>query len=294
MKIYRKIILCLMALLCFMVFTGFKSEEDGKTYVFDEADVIMDEDEESLTEKCYEVSEESHITIAVATIYDAEGLSSREYAERMIRRYDLGYEEDKFDKSVVLFLLDLDNREMYIAKSGLGILFVDDYNIEEILDQAEMYIQSDYYLTCSAFVDKTRDVINDNKLDYGSEYIEELENFDGTYKEFYDEYVKEPEHNAFYRLRNPVVCLFIAFIIGGVSVAVMSINNKSRMTVNGRTYMDTRSSKMHVHLDSFIRTTTQKIKINTDSGGGSGGGSHGGSFHSGGGGHSYGGGGRKF
>lgn len=281
-----------MSVLCFTIFSGFASEKDSKTYVFDDADVIKEDDEEALTQKCQKASEECEVTIAIATTYDSGNLSSREYAESIIRKYDLGYEEDKFDKSVVLFLLDLDNSETYIATSGLGILFIEDDNIEEILDQVYMYVHTDYYSACSAFVDKTVDIINDNKSDYGSEYIEEWKNYDGNYKDFYNEYVKEKSHNVFYRLRNPIICLVISILIGSVSVAVMAISNKPKMTADGGTYMDKRNTKMHVNTDRYIRTTTSKVKINTESGSGGGGG-HGGSFHSGGGGHSYGGGGRK-
>lgn len=293
MKSLKKIPICIMAMFCFLILTGFRSEEDNKTYVFDDADVIMEEDEKALTEKCQKASEECKVTIAVATTYDAQGYGSRSYAERVIRVNDLGYEEDKFDKSVVLFLLDLDNSETYIVTSGLGILFVEDDNIEEILDQVYMYVHNDYYMACSAFVDKTVDVIQDNKRDYGSEYLKEWENWEGSYEGFYETYVREPEHNLFYRLKSPRLCLMIAVLIGGVSVAVMAIRNKSKMTANGHTYMDMNQSKMHLRTDAFIRTTTQKIRINSDSGSSGGGGGHGGSFHSGGGGHSYGGGGRK-
>jgi uncharacterized protein len=293
MKIFKKIPLVVVAMLCFIVFTGFKSDEDDKVYVYDDADIILDSDEEALTEKCQKASEECQITIAIATTYDAEGFSSREYAENMIIKENLGYEDDKIDKSVVLFLIDLDNRETYIATSGLGILFVDDDNIEEILDQVYMYIRNDYSTSCSAFVDKTVEVIAYNQLEYGEEYLEDWENYDGNYADFYNEYVKEQEHNIFYRLKNPVVCIIIALIIGTVSVVIMSINNKSRMTVSGIDYMDRHNTKMHIHTDRYIRTTTQKIRINTSSGGGGGGGSHGGSFHSSGGGRSFGGGGRR-
>lgn len=298
MRIFKKISLCILILLCFITFSGFVSEKDGKTYVFDDAGVIDDDDEQALTQKCQSASKSCEVTIAIVTTYDAKGLSSREYAESMIRKYDLGYEKDKFDKSVVLFLLDLDNGETYIATSGLGILFVEDYDIEQILDQVYMYINTDYYSACSAFIDKTVDVIHNNKRDYGSEYIEEWGNYNGSYEKFHDEYVDQNEHNVFFRLKDPVMCLIIAVIIGGVSVAVMAMGNKPNMTANGSTYMDKQNFKMHLKTDQYIRTTTKKIKINTDSGGNSGSSSPsrssgGGSSHRGSGGHSYGGGGSK-
>lgn len=276
--------------------TVYGADEDNsdKEYVFDDAGLISDLDREALNLRCKEASEELEIDIVVATTYDTDGRSARDYGEDLIIDKDLGFEEDgRIEKSCVLFLIDLDNSETYIVTSGLGILCVTDNDIEEILNQVYNYIYSDYYMACLAYVDKTVNVIEHNMRTYADEYIDKWKENKYDYATFEDKYVNV-EHNMFYRLRNPFVCLVISMIIALVSVVLMAYNNKAKMTANGNTYMDRNEFKIHVKEDRFINTTTFKHRISSSSGSSHHSGrSRGGSHHSGRGGRSFGGGGRK-
>lgn len=277
-----------------MVYGETDTVDLDKEYVFDDAELISELDEEALNLRCQETSRQLEIDIMVATTYDTNGRSAGSYAEDLIIDKDLGYEEDgRTEKSCVLFLVDLDNSETYIATSGLGILCVEDDDIEQILDQVYNYIRSDYYMACLAYVDKTADRIEHNLHAYANEYVDEWKNNKYDYKTFEKKYVNV-EHNMFYRLRNPVVCLVISAIIASVSVILMAYNNKAGMTANGNTYMDRNEFRIHLKEDRFMNTTTTKHRISSSSGGG---GSHrgrrGGSHHSGRSGRSFGGGGRK-
>ena len=128
-------------------------------------------------------------------------------------------------------------------------------------------------------------MITANKKSYAQKYIDNWNDFTGTYEEFYKKYVNV-SHNAFYGLKSPVRCALIALVIAGITVLIMACGNKSRMTASRFDYMNKRDLKVHVAQDLFIRTTTKRYKISSESSGG-----HGGSFHSSGG-HSHGGGGR--
>lgn len=283
--------------------TGADNNEAAKStekkYVDDAAELIPDGEEAQLVEKCKELSDECKVDIGIATTTDAKGLSSKEYAQESVLNNNLGYEDDdRFDKSAVLFLIDLDerNHDTYIVTEGLGILLIEDDDIENILDDVYAYIDSDlsltdFYMVCDAFLNSVSDTMLDNYNEYGYDYIDAWEKFDGTYAEFDKKYVNV-EHGPFYILRNPIPCLMIALIVAGVAVAFMSYSNKAKMTVTGNTYMDKNEFKMHICSDRYINTTTTKVKRSSDSSSG-GGGSHGGSHSSGSGGHSFGGGGRS-
>lgn len=69
--------------------------------------------------------------IVIVTTNDAEGKSSRAYADDFFdyQGYGVGDERDG-----ILFLIDFDNREAYISTSGRGIRYLTDYRIESILD----------------------------------------------------------------------------------------------------------------------------------------------------------------
>lgn len=263
----------------------------GKQYVFDDADLISELDEDALSSRCEEVSKEFEIDIAVATTYNTDGRSAKDYAEDLIVDEDLGYEEDgRVEKSCVLFLLDLDNGETYIATSGLGILCVEDDDIERILDQVYIYVYSDYYMACLAYVDKTADIIEHNMNRYAKDYVDDWKNHQYDYDTFERKYVNE-KYNIFSNFRYPGINLLISAIVAGVTVYIMGYKNKARMTVNGNTYMDINEFVIHVNEDHFLNTTSTRHKLSSSSGSSSS--HHGGSHHSGSGGRSFGGGGRK-
>lgn len=302
-KKLKKSLSLISVLVMFLLLTintayGADADKSDKEYVFDDAGLISDFDKEALNLRCKEASEKLEIDIMVATTYDTNGRSARDYGEDLIIDKDLGFEEDgRREKSCVLFLIDLDNSETYIVTSGLGILCITDNDIEEILNQVYNYIRSDYYMACLAYVDKTVDVIEHNMRAYADEYIDKWKENKYDYDTIESKYVNV-EHNMFYRLRNPFVCLVISMIIALVSLALMAYNNKAKMTANGNTYMDRNEFKIHVQEDRFTNTTTTKHRISSSSSGSRGrGGSHhssrGGSHHSGRGGRSFGGGGRK-
>ena len=269
-----------------------------KKYVDDAAELIPDGEEVKLVEKCKKLSDICKVDIGIATTTDAKGLSSKQYAQESVLNNNLGYEDDdRFDKSAVLFLVDLDNRETYIVTEGLGILLIEDDDIENILDDVYAYIdpdlsRTDFYTVCDVFLDSVSNTMIENYNDYGYDYMDDWEKFDGTYAEFDKKYVNV-EHGPFYILINPIPCLMIALIVAGVAVAFMSYSNKARMTVTGNTYMDKNEFRMHICSDRYINTTTTKTRISSESSSGGGGGSHGGSHSSGSGGHSFGGGGRS-
>lgn len=285
----KKTLLLLLSVMCFLVFTGFDYNAD-KQYIYDEGNLLDDTEEADLRKMCEEASDNTKIEFDIVTTDDANGYSSQEYAEKFVIDNELGYEDDKDEKSCVLFLVDLDNGQTYIATSGFAIYCIEDSDIEHILDDIYEYIHDDYYQGCETFVESTENVINSNKNEYASQYEEKWETYDGSYKEFYNEYLNN-DKSIFDNLNNPLISLVIAVIIGAISVAVMMSNNKAKMTANGDTYMNRNDVKIHVNSDNYINTTTTKIRIHDDSS--SGGEGHGGSFHSGGGGHSFGGGGRS-
>ena len=96
-----------------------------KIYVDDAAELIPDGEEVKLVEKCKKLSDKCKVDIGIATTTNAKGLSSKQYAQESVLNNNLGYEDDdRFDKSAVLFLVDLDNKETYIVTEGLGILLI--------------------------------------------------------------------------------------------------------------------------------------------------------------------------
>ena len=71
--------------------------------------------------------------VVLVTTDDTGGLSARDYANDF---YDEGGFGTGKDASGVLYLLDMDNRELYLSTSGVMIRFLTDDRIESMLDHA--------------------------------------------------------------------------------------------------------------------------------------------------------------
>lgn len=269
--------------------TAFADSSD-KTYVYDMAGIYSDDEIEYLSEECQNASERVEIDFVITTTADTGYKGYVEYADDFMDDNGLGYEDDgRWDQSCVMLLLDFDNQQVYIDTTGFAILCIEDDDIENILDDVFEYIpERDYYNAASVFINKTYDVIVENKASYADEYLAQWKNFDGTYEEFEDEYVNIT-HNIFYNLKKPYVSLGISLLTAFVVTLIMGSGSKAKMTADRRTYLNRSNVRMHLMTDQYLRTTTTRHKINTGS---SGGGHHGGSHHSSHGGHSHGGGGR--
>ncbi len=104
-----------------------------ETRVFDGAGLFSRDEIEELEETVAGVRGEAGFDAAVMTTDDAEGKSARMYAAD---RYDeLGLGEGS-DHSGVMYLIDMDNREIYLLTTGKAIRILTDDRIDAILDAA--------------------------------------------------------------------------------------------------------------------------------------------------------------
>ena len=103
------------------------------TRVFDYADLFSGGEEARLNEKLLEFIEKSEMDAVVVTIDDAEGKSSAAYADDFYDYNGFGRQEDHRG---ALFLIDMDNREIYLSTTGLMIRYMTDARVERLLDEA--------------------------------------------------------------------------------------------------------------------------------------------------------------
>lgn len=152
-------------------------------YVYDQADLLTTEEEAVLQQSAEFCKDKWNMNFLVVTTEDAEGKSSMEYADDF---YDLRFPEES-EEDGVLYLIDMDNREIYLSTSGETIRYLTDARIDRILDDAfECVAAGDYYGTFSAFFLGT-----DEYLSQG--IPENQENYDvetGEQDFYYDTYEK--------------------------------------------------------------------------------------------------------
>ena len=188
-----------------------------------------------------------------------------------------------FDESFsgLLFLIDMDNRVIYISTTGYGIKMYDDNRIERIIDVGyDDLVNGDYANSIIRMISKTYDY-------YQAGFPESNENLiiDGS-----DVYYDEDK-----TLIDYLMPMFgISFIITLIVSLIMY--NKTRLKIKSINTVSYLTNERDINVQrQFVRSSVSRIPRNT--GGSSYGGSSrsgGSSYHSSSSGRSHGGGGRRF
>ncbi len=125
----------------------------GTERVYDFAGLFSPDEKAALSEDAAALAETMRMDVAIVTTDEHEG-SAQEYADSFYISAGLGM-GDAYDG--VLFLIDMDERELWIATSGKMIRYLTDSRIEAILDDAYAYIsEGSYYETAQAFLADTK------------------------------------------------------------------------------------------------------------------------------------------
>ena len=132
-------------------------------FVYDYADLL--ETEEGLESEIASIRERWQIDVVVVTIDDAHGRSSMDYADDFFDYNDFGYDKPMGDG--VLFLIDMDNRQIWISTSGKAIIYFTDDRIDEALDSIIEYMyDADYDGAADDFLWYTDDFMSRVPGDY--------------------------------------------------------------------------------------------------------------------------------
>lgn len=280
----------ILALLVFS-FTLVSSAQNSDR-VCDFAGLLTESEEAEVRAKLDYLSEENQLELVALTTNTTDGKSSMEFADDFYDANGYGYGDD-YDG--VLFLINMEERELWISTCGKGAAVVTDYGIEEILDRVFDNASNGNYAsvfltfadTCDEFA-KMYEEGNPYDIYYPSE------DEDGGYYDPYDNYVpgeKEPFDFAV----NLVISVIIGFIIALIVTGIMKSKLKSvaaQYTAAG--YSDPAGIKLTEQRDTFLYSNIVRTVIPKESSSGSGGHSGGSTMHSSSSGTSHGGGGRHF
>ncbi len=291
MKMNRKnrVVTALAALLLFSTLilggrsgeTALAAYSAGAVRVFDDADLFTSSEEVKLQEDVAALAGDIQMDVAIATTANTYFMQTYEYAEYFYMEQGIGYGANR---AGFLFLIDMDNREVYIdeynaSESGFELSTAER---DKIFDRVMEYMyEGDYYGASARFVKELPKYVG-NGTSGDADYWDAIENGE-----------PEPAPTRLswqYRfMQNLPVCAIGSLVVAGVVVAILYFNQKSGSKA---TAVDYQKGQIQVvrRIDRFQNTTVTKTKIETQTRTGGGGGSIGSSHH--GGGHS--GGGRKF
>ncbi len=227
---------------------------DATEKVYDFADLFTDEEEQQLYTRITNYINEYNLDLAVVTI-DENNKTPREYADDF---YDYN---DFNQQGGILFLIDMDNRKIYMSTTGQAIKMYNDYRINTALDEVYTYMSDEeYYEGTSNYIDKISD------------------------------YAKKGVPTSNNEEKSLTSSIFMSLLIGligtAIIMAILIFKNKMvRKATTAREYLNKNSIKIQNMGEILISSNTTKHEIDHSSSGssthtGSSGSSHGGGGHS--------------
>ena len=245
------------------------AQSDSIQHAVDQADILTSQEEQAIGNRIEEMSEKWKQDFVVVTTYDAEGKDSEEYADDY-------YDDHGYQENGILYLVDLDNSNVWISTSGSMIRFLTDSRIDRVIDAGYSQLKSQNYGEgFLAMLDQTDTYMEAGILD--NQYT-------------YD--VETGKVNRHYGLTagEIIVALLVGLACGGIFFGV--INARYKMRTGTYTYPFREKGKIQLirRDDIFVNQTVTRRRIERNPPSGGGGRS---SVHTSGSGRSHGGGGRS-
>lgn len=256
--------------------------------VYDDAALFTADEAAQLEATIAGLRAEYEQDFVVVTTADAGGKTAQEYADDF---YDNGGFGEGKNLDGMLFLIDMDNREIYVSTSGITIRYLTDERIEEILDAAYgEVVDGNYYAAADRALTKAGELIGEG--------IEK-----GQYN--YDSETGKISRPASYYILRLIRALLIGAAAGGIACLIVVVSYKSKDKRGARSYVQ--NFQAGTQADQFLNQTVTHRMIPKTPPPSSSGGSRSGSSsshrssspgrsttHHSSGGRSHGGGGRKF
>ncbi|SDC44414.1 uncharacterized protein SAMN02799630_00313 [Paenibacillus sp. UNCCL117] len=227
---------------------------ESKRLIYDDAGLLSRQDYEELNAMANQYGAERQTDIMIVTSKNAENKDVMRMTQDFYDARAPGY--DKPHGNAAILMVDMRNREVYLAGFYKAKEYLDDGRLDRIRTRISPALSSGdyrqafqtYILTAHRYMGFSPGVNPDNIL-----------------------------FNLWFQLA-------VSLVIGGVTVGTMAYHSGGRVTVQRQTYEDATNSGVIDQQDHYIRTTMTRHKIAKSSSGGSGGGGGGGTT---GGGHSH-------
>ena len=277
----RKFICFLLTALLLFSLTLTASASENLRRVIDNAD-LLDITEESAHEETIRLLRERYnMDVVILTVDSLGGKRPQEYAADYYDENGYGCGEEK---SGLLLLISMEERDWYISTCGNAIYALTDYGIQRLGEELVSGFALDYDAGFRMFLNALPEYFDawekgapiDGYADYSGDY------YHGDREEVL--YYEEPF--------TPSIGLsfILGIIVAGISVLIMRFGmNTKRPQRSAAGYMQENSYRMYQHQDLFLYSNVSKVRRqeNKPSGGGS-------SVHRSSGGSRHGGGGGKF
>lgn len=242
---------------------------DSKEKIYDFADLFTDSEEERLFDKVTQYIEASNLDMAIVTVSYNNKHSSQRYSDDF---YDYNTFGIGSEHSGLLFLIDMDTREIYITTTGQAIRVYTDNRYNNILDNVFSFMSdARYYDGTERFINLA---LSYSKLDPSND----------------KGYTINENGNIVKDYSGIIIAFIVAIVIDIIALLIMiSMNKMVHKACSSREYLRKDTKRLNKVNEVFLGSHVSKVRIDTDSGS-----SGGSSMHSGSSGISHGGGGHRF
>lgn len=250
-------------------------QADPAERIYDYAGLLTASEEQKLREQAAELSRTTGFDTAVVLTADNEGLSSADYADDF-------YDYNGFGENGVLFLVNMEDRELWISTCGSAISYFTDSIIDDLTyDLAQQLGDGDYAGAAESFLSRTEKILSAPPKGQTTTMTDAPPPVQPAPKDHFWETVGMAA----------MVGLAFGGIVAGILAATHnSLPNKTQSTMN---YVSDGRIHLTANRDIFLNSSLRKVRIQQNPPPGGGGGSHS-SVHTGSSGRVHGGGGRKF
>lgn len=207
---------------------------DAEEKIYDFADLFSDSEEDKLYENVKEFIAKTNLDMVIVTINYNNKTTSMEYADDFYDYNDFGIGSN-YDG--ILFLIDMDNRKMWISTTGSAIQIFDSH-IDSILDDTYSYIKNKEYFECAnTFISSSRSSYNSDK-------------YSGL-------------------VLGILFAIVISILVPTVFCLIQKSKHKAiRLAVEADRYLDKNSVEIINSQDIFVRTHTSRVSRSSNSSGG--------------------------
>ena len=279
---HRILPVLLSFLMMSLILSGFQTVLAVENRVFDDAKLFSADEITQLNDKIAALTSELSQDFVVVTTNDTQGSTSQEYADDYYDEHGFGIGENK---TGVLFLIDMDNRKVYISTCGEMIDYLTDARINIMLSDAVAHLKKkEYYSAADGFLSKAQSYV-----------------ISGIPDDQYRQDVSDPDYPAGEtgaEKPNPVavviISVVIALAVGAVCCGIIAA--KYNMSFSAYQYPFRQKSQIQLTCveDRFRNQTLTHHHIDPPNSGGSHGGGGLSSTHTAGSGMTHGGGGASF
>lgn len=208
--------------------------------VMDSANLLTDEEYQSLQEQCLTFRETYGLDVAICTTDTLDGKSPQSYA-------DDWYDDHQYSSDGLLFLISMEERDSYISTAGDAIAKLSDDDLEEIEYLVIPYLSDGlYYDGFSHF------------LSILPQFLEEGEPVDV----YYD---AQGNLHAVYEQEQPSVNLFLSVLIGAVTAGIVLLVMRGLMNTkspkhSAADYLNQGSYRLTRNQDLFLYSNVSKVR----------------------------------